>query len=82
MKSLIKSLAENYLPYFQHKRNLCNRAVAGAYRGRPEDIKRNDAIMAMLKRGQTWDSIRNATGCSNSTIARLAKRVKMAEERG
>ncbi|CCE98504.1 resolvase (plasmid) [Sinorhizobium fredii HH103] len=53
--------------------------VVGAYRGRPEDTKRNDAIMAMLKRGQTWESIRNATGCSNSTIARLAKRVKKGE---
>ena len=53
--------------------------VVGAYRGRPEDTKRNDAIMAMLKRGQTWESIRDATACSNSTIARLAKRVKRAE---
>lgn len=51
---------------------------AGAYRGRPEDAKRNDAIMAMLRRGQTWESIRHATRCSNSTIARLAKRVKTA----
>lgn len=49
---------------------------AGAYRGRPEDAKRNDAIMATLRRGQTWESIRHATRCSNSTIARLAKRVK------
>ncbi|TBG92667.1 recombinase family protein [Rhizobium leguminosarum] len=52
---------------------------AGAYRGRPEDAKRNDAIMAMLRRGQTWESIRHATRCSNSTIARLAKRVKTSE---
>lgn len=49
---------------------------AGAYRGRPEDTKRNEAIMAMLRRGQTWESIRHATGCSSSTLARLAKRVK------
>jgi len=52
---------------------------AGAYRGRPEDAKRNEAIMAMLRRGQTWESIRHATRCSNSTIARLAKRVKVSE---
>lgn len=50
--------------------------AAGIYRGRPEDTQRNDAIMAMLKRGQTWESIRHATRCSNSTIARLAKRIK------
>lgn len=50
--------------------------AAGAYRGRPEDTKRNEAIIAMLKRDQTWESIRHATKCSNSTIARLAKRIK------
>lgn len=49
---------------------------AGVYRGRPEDTKRNEAIMAMLRKGQTWESIRHATSCSNSTLARLAKRVK------
>ncbi|TBG08442.1 resolvase [Rhizobium leguminosarum] len=53
--------------------------TAGAYRGRPENTKRNDAIIAMLKRGQTWESIRSATGCSNSTVARLAKRIKKPE---
>lgn len=51
---------------------------AGLYRGRPEDTKRNEAIMAMLRKGQTWESIRNATGCSSSTLARLAKRLKEA----
>lgn len=49
---------------------------AGAYRGRPEDTRRNEAIMAMLRKGQTWESIRHATGCSSSTLGRLAKRVK------
>lgn len=49
---------------------------AGIYRGRPEDTKRNEAIMAMLRKGQTWESIRHATHCSNSTLARLAKRIK------
>lgn len=53
--------------------------AAGGYRGRPEDTKRNEAIMTMLRRGQTWESIRNATRCSNSTIARLAKRISQAE---
>lgn len=51
----------------------------GVYKGRPEDTKRNEAIMTMLKRGQTWESIRNATRCSPSTIARLAKRIKKPE---
>ncbi len=47
----------------------------GSYKGRPEDTKRNAAIMGMLKAGQTWSAIVAATGCSRSTLARLAKRV-------
>ncbi|RGP35350.1 recombinase family protein [Pseudotabrizicola alkalilacus] len=46
----------------------------GVYRGRPEDVKRNSAIVAMLRGGQSWNSIIAATGCSRSTLARLAKR--------
>lgn len=52
---------------------------AGAYRGRPEDAKRNAAIMKMLKGGQSWSSIVEATGCSRSTLARLAKRANANE---
>lgn len=50
----------------------------GTYKGRPEDTKRNAAIMGMLKAGQTWSAIVAATGCSRSTLARLAKRVAEA----
>lgn len=50
----------------------------GRYRGRPEDADRNAAIVAMLKSGQTWNTIVKATGCSRSTLARLAKRVEVA----
>ncbi len=46
----------------------------GRYRGRPEDRERNAAIVAMLKSGQSWNTIVKATGCSRSTLARLAKR--------
>jgi DNA invertase Pin-like site-specific DNA recombinase len=51
----------------------------GAYRGRPEDVKRNEAITAMLRAGQSWSSIVAATGCSRSTLSRLAKRVEEAQ---
>lgn len=51
----------------------------GAYRGRPEDAKRNAAIVDMLRGGQSWNSIIAATGCSRSTLARLAKRKEDAE---
>ncbi len=50
----------------------------GKYAGRPEDAKRNAAIMAMLKAGQSWNSIVAATKCSRSTLARLAKRIEEA----
>lgn len=44
------------------------------YAGRPEDEKRNTAIVGMLQAGQSWSSIVSATGCSRSTLSRLAKR--------
>lgn len=47
----------------------------GRYKGRPEDEKRNAALIAMLKAGQSWSSIVAATGCSRSTLSRLAKRL-------
>ena len=47
----------------------------GIYRGRPENEKRNAAIMGMLANGQSWSSIVAATNCSRSTLSRLAKRV-------
>lgn len=49
----------------------------GRYRGRPEDGERNAAIVAMLKSGQSWNTIVKATGCSRSTLARLTKRVEV-----
>ncbi|TIX44109.1 MAG: resolvase [Mesorhizobium sp.] len=45
------------------------------YRGRPEDAKRNAAIVNMLRDGRSWSSIIDATGCSRSTLSRLAKRL-------
>ena len=50
--------------------------AAGLYRGRQEDTKRNEGIAAMLKAGSPWSQIQAATGCSRSTLARIAKRVK------
>lgn len=47
----------------------------GAYAGRPEDTERNAAILAMLRSGQSWNTILKATNCSRSTLSRLAKRL-------
>lgn len=46
----------------------------GLYRGRPEDTERNAAIRKMLDSGMSWNSIVSATGCSRSTLSRLAKK--------
>ena len=46
----------------------------GKYKGRPEDTERNAAIIKMLKSGLSWNSIVDATGCSRSTLSRLAKK--------
>ncbi|WP_375571682.1 recombinase family protein [Ahrensia marina] len=52
----------------------------GRYRGRPEDTKRNNALMKMLSDGQSWASIVDATGVSRSTLAKLSKRLKKVTE--
>lgn len=49
--------------------------VEGRYRGRPEDTERNAAILKMLKSGQSWNTIVDATGCSRSTLSKVAKRL-------
>ncbi|WP_352582313.1 helix-turn-helix domain-containing protein [Mesorhizobium sp. M0088] len=51
----------------------------GKMTGRPEDAWRNDALVAMLRKGQSWSSIVAATKCSRSTLARLAQRIKTNE---
>jgi hypothetical protein len=55
----------------------------GRYRGRPEDKKRNTAIMNMLKRGMSWNSIIEAASSSGkklsrATLSKLARRVREA----
>ena len=55
----------------------------GKIRGRPEDKKRNAAIMNMLKRGMSWNSIIEAASgsgkkLSRATLSKLARRMKEA----
>ena len=54
--------------------------AAGAYKGRPEDVKRNTSIVTMLKAGLSWSQVQNATGCSRATVAKLAKRISTVAE--
>jgi DNA invertase Pin-like site-specific DNA recombinase len=48
----------------------------GLYRGRPEDIERNESIATMLKAGLSYSAIQAATGCSRATVAKIAKRIQ------
>jgi DNA invertase Pin-like site-specific DNA recombinase len=57
--------------------------MQGKYRGRPEDNKRNAAVMNMLKRGMSWNSIIEAASgsgkkLSRATLSKLARRVREA----
>jgi DNA invertase Pin-like site-specific DNA recombinase len=53
--------------------------AAGGYRGRKPNDQRNAAIMQMLRRGDSWNTIIAATDCSRSTLSRLSRQVKQKE---
>jgi DNA invertase Pin-like site-specific DNA recombinase len=46
----------------------------GKYRGRPEDVKRNAGIAAMLRDGMSYSAIQDAVGCGRATVAKVARR--------
>lgn len=46
----------------------------GRYKGRAEDVERNQGIAAMLAKELSWSQIQAVTGCSRATIAKIAKR--------
>ena len=50
----------------------------GVYRGRQEDVARNDGIAAMLRDGRSYSQIQAATGCGRATVAKIAKRAGVA----
>ena len=51
----------------------------GKYKGRPENIGRNTAILALLEGGSTWAQVIAATGASRSTLSRLAKAARESQ---
>lgn len=52
----------------------------GKFKGRKEDLERNQAITSLLLEGKSWTSIRALTGCSRDTLSRLSKRLSAATE--
>lgn len=51
----------------------------GKYQGRPADEKRHKAIADMLGRGMSWSAVIDATGCSRTTVAAVAKAMRGVE---
>ena len=47
----------------------------GLYKGRPEDLERNEVIAGLLAKGVSWTQIQKATGCGRATVAKVAKRL-------
>ncbi|WP_417578598.1 recombinase family protein [Pelagibacterium sp.] len=65
---------------YEDRRRRQEQGIAAAkaknkYQGRPENAERNAQIVRMLERGDSWNSIVAATGCSRSTLSRLKARV-------
>ena len=54
----------------------------GLYKGRVENIARNNGIAAMLRAGSSWSQIQAATGCSRATVAKIAKRREVGKGTG
>lgn len=52
--------------------------AGGLFKGRQEDVTRNANIAKLLANGLSWSDIQEATGCSRATIAKIAKREKVA----
>jgi DNA invertase Pin-like site-specific DNA recombinase len=47
--------------------------IEGRYAGRPANEDRNNNILALLAKGNSWSEVCKATGASRSTLARLVK---------
>lgn len=47
--------------------------AAGLYKGRPANKTRNAAISSLLSDGRSWREIMDATGCSRTLLAKIAR---------
>lgn len=53
-----------------------NAKAKGLYKGRPENVKKNAAILAMLQEGKTWQQIQAMVPVSKATLAKLSKALR------
>src|ERR1700710_1738127 len=54
--------------------------AAGLYKGRPENKPRNSVIATMLGDGRTWREVMDATGCSRTLLAKIARDRKSSQD--
>lgn len=54
--------------------------AAGLYKGRPENKPRNAAIAKMLGDGRTWREVMDATACSRTLLAKIARDMKTQQD--
>ncbi len=54
--------------------------AAGLYKGRPENKTRNAAISSLLRDGRSWRDIMDATGCSRTLLAKIARDRRLQAE--
>ena len=50
--------------------------AGGLYRGRQENVERNEGIASLLKSGMSWSAIQAAVGCSRDTVAKVSRRTQ------
>jgi len=51
--------------------------AAGLYKGRPANKIRNAAISSLLSKGRSWREIMEATGCSRTLLAKIARDLRL-----
>jgi hypothetical protein len=83
MVDMLAAIVRNDYDDRRRRKGSRRQRIEGRYRGRPEDKKRNTAIMNMLRRGMSWNSIIEAASgsgkkLSRATLSKLAKRVREA----
>jgi DNA invertase Pin-like site-specific DNA recombinase len=59
----------------RQREGIAKAKVRGAYRGRPEDVARNQAILKLLMQGNSWSTVMASTGAARATVAKIAKRL-------
>lgn len=51
----------------------------GRYKGRAENVARNDGIASLLRAGSSWSQVQGAFECSRATVAKIAKRISKGD---